>query len=75
LPGGSGVLAGDERVRTTNSAIKSRHAELVSASIVPFSQVSKIEAASAVGPSKASAQTDGWMLNQVQNDGVYEVVG
>jgi len=58
-----------------NSEIKSRHAELVSASIVQFGQVSKIEAASAVRPSKASAQTNGWMLKQVQNDGVYEVVG
>ena len=68
-------MAGGEWMTPNLATDQLRHAELVSASIVPHVQVLRNEAASPVCPSRASAQTEGWTLKQVQGDDDFEVVG
>ena len=75
LRSGSGAMAGAEGMTPNLATNQPRHAELVSASIVPHARVLRNDAASPVRPSKASAQTDGWTLKQVQGDDELVVVG
>ena len=51
-----------------------RHAELVSASIVPHVEVLQNLTATAACSFNASAQSNGWTLKQVQGDDDFEVV-
>ena len=73
--GGSGVMAGGEGMTPNLATDQPRHAELVSASIVPHARVLRNETASPACPSRASAQTDGWTLKRVQGDVELVVVG
>ena len=72
LRSGSAAMEGVEAMRSPNNP---RHAELVSASIVPPTQMSGFQADSAVCSFDLSAQTEGWILKQVQDDGDFEVFG
>ena len=67
-------MVGGEGMIPNVATDQPRHAELVSASIVPHVQVLRNEAASPVCPSRASAQAEGWTLKQVQGDGESKVV-
>ena len=75
LRSGSGVMAGAEGMTPNLATNQPRHAELVSASIVPHARVLRNETASPACPPKASARTEGWTLKRVQGDDDFEVIG
>ena len=68
---GNGAMAG----ANIHPISQLRHAELVSASIVPHAQVLRNHPAVEVCAFEAPVQTDGWTLKQVQGDGNFEVFG
>ena len=72
---GSGVMVGGEGMTPNLATDQPRHAELVSASIVPHARVLRNEAASPACAFKASAQTDGWTRKQVKGDDELVVIG
>ena len=75
LRSGSGAMAVAKGMTPSLATDQPRHAELVSASIVPHARVLRNETASPACPSRASAQTDGWTLKRVQGDDEFEVAG
>ena len=69
LHSGSGAMAGGEGMQFAHPTTQHRHAELVSASIVPLTPTLECHSGSAVCSFDPSAQIEGWTLKKVQCDG------